>query len=78
MSQSEVRLFFFLEPIFPASMSATQSEELDLNSLIDLMIAGEDDEREAGAFAIAEFVSESESHQVWKFSVTTKFRDVQN
>jgi hypothetical protein len=39
--------------------------QVDLSSLVDLMIAGEADEREAGAFAVAEFVAESDSHQVF-------------
>jgi hypothetical protein len=49
----------------PAKM-ATEDDlgQVDLCSLVDLMIAGEADEREAGAFAVAEFVAESDSHQV--------------
>jgi hypothetical protein len=43
------------------------TEGVDLCSLVDLMIAGEADEREAGAFAVAEFVAESDSHQVLYF-----------
>ena len=39
--------------------------QLDLSSIVDVMIAGEDDEREAGAFAVAEFVAESDSRQVY-------------
>jgi hypothetical protein len=50
---------------------ATEAErdcgQLDLSSIIDIMIAGEDDEREAGAFAVAEFVAESDSRQVLAF-----------
>jgi hypothetical protein len=42
--------------------------QVDLCSLVDLMIAGEADEREAGAFAVAEFVAESDSHQVLFFA----------
>jgi hypothetical protein len=43
-------------------------EGVDLCSLVDLMIAGEPDEREAGAFAVAEFVAETDSHQVYRSS----------
>jgi hypothetical protein len=51
---------------FPPCKMATEGDlgQVDLSSLVDLMIAGEADEREAGAFAVAEFVAESDSHQV--------------
>ena len=51
-----------------ATETSSETTQLDLSSIIDVMIAGEDDEREAGAFAVAEFVAESDSRQVYGIS----------
>ena len=48
------------------------TQDVDLYALLEVMIGGEEDEREAAAFAVAEFVAASDTHQVGEILMVSK------